>query len=358
MTSKPVVALRSAPSTIDLHLAPLRPFLDDATLTEIVINRPGEVLTESRDGWKTHAVPEITQEWCIALAKLLANTNDQYVDAESPLLGARLPSGERVQVVLPPVVPHGTTSITIRKPSLFTMTLEEIVASGAFENVQRVQSLRLDPDERRKLEQDLPPVDSELLQLFHAGEWFKFFAKGVLVRKNIISSGATGSGKTTLSNALVQCIPLGERIVTVEDQRETILPHHNKNHLVYVKDGKGLSKATPKQIFEAILRMRPDRVLPAELRGDEAFFFIQNVINSGHPGTITTAHSNSSKLMFQRLSLMIKASPEGASLAREDVLEMLYSLIDIVVQMEKTPDGKRVVKEVYYDPAFARKQMG
>ena len=127
---------------------------------------------------------------------------------------------------------------------------------------------------------------------------------------------------------------------------------------MYAKDNKGVAKVTPKQIFEGNLRQRPDRVLPAELRGDEAFFFIQNVINSGHPGTITTGHANRAKLMFMRLSLMIKASPEGAGISREDILDMLYALIDVVVQMTRTPSGQRIVSEIYFDPAFAAKQLG
>ncbi len=345
-------------STIDLQLAPLRRFLDDETLTEIVINEPSIVLTEGRDGWRQHEVREVTQQWCLELGRLIANDTDQSIDREHPLLAGQLPGGERVQVAIPPVVAQGTSSITIRKPSTFVLTLEEIVASGAFEATRCEQSLRLSKDERECIEGNLPEDDAALLELFRAGRWFEFFDKAVKRRKNIMSSGATGSGKTTLANALIQRIPLDERLITVEDVREARLPHVNKVHMVYSKDAKGLSKATPKQIFEGNLRQRPDRVLPAELRGDEAFFFLQNVINSGHPGTITSGHANSAKLMFQRLSMMIKASPEGAGLNREDILEMLYSLIDIVIHMERQSDGKRVVKEVYYDPAFARKQMG
>jgi type IV secretion system protein VirB11 len=345
-------------STIDLHLEPLRRFLDDETLTEIVVNEPGIVMTEGRDGWQSYDVPEVSQQWCLGVAKLIANDTNQSIDQVNPMLAGQLPSGERVQIAIPPVVPQGTTSITIRKPSNFVLSLEEIVAGGAFEKTRCEQSLRLSPEERERIEADLPEDDTALLKLFRKRQWFEFFDKAVKRRKNIISSGATGSGKTTLANALVQRIPLEERLITVEDVREMRLPHVNKVHMVYSKDSKGLSKATPKQIFEGNLRQRPDRVLPAELRGDEAFFFIQNVINSGHPGTITSGHANSAKLMFQRLSMMIKASPEGAGLNREDILEMLYSLIDIVLQMERQPDGKRVVKEVYYDPAYARKQMG
>jgi type IV secretion system protein VirB11 len=104
--------------------------------------------------------------------------------------------------------------------------------------------------------------------------------------------------------------------------------------------------------------MRPDRVLLAELRGDEAFYFIQNVLNSGHPGTITTVHASRAKLAFRRLALMIKASEEGAGLELSDIVENLYTLVDIVVQMERLSDGRRVAVEVYYDPAFAAHHMG
>ena len=177
-------------------------------------------------------------------------------------------------------------------------------------------------------------------------------------RKNLIVSGRTGSGKTTLGNALASLISATERLITVEDVREMRLPHENLVSMVYTKDTAGVAKVTPKQIFEANLRMRPDRVLPAELRGDESFFFVQNVLNSGHPGTVTTLHANSSKLAFKRLGMMIKTRAEGSGISLPDILEMLYSLIDVVVQMEPTETGQRVVTEIYYDPAFAQKMIG
>lgn len=348
--------MKDAKSTIAIHFEPLARFLGDSDITEICINKPFKVFTEGSAGWTMHTVEAITFDWCMDAAKLVANWADQA--EESQLLSAQLPGGERVQIVLPPTVPAGTVSITIRRPSTSVMTLDEIIDTGAFANTRCEQSLRLSDDERKAIEAGLPDHQKELLKLFHAKEWKEFLTLAVLRKLNIISSGATGSGKTTLSNALIAIIPLTERIITVEDVREARPPHENSVSMIYSKDNKGVAKVTPKQIFEGNLRQRPDRVLPAELRGDEAFFFIQNVINSGHPGTITTGHANRAKLMFMRLSLMIKASPEGAGISREDILEMLYALIDVVVQMERLPTGQRVVSEIYFDPAFAAKQLG
>lgn len=345
-------------TTLELHLAPLQPFLEDADITEIVINRPGEVLTEGRGGWSAHQVAAVTFAWCLDTANLVANRASDSISQEMPLLSAQLPGGERLQVVIPPTVPAGTVSLTIRRPATNVMSLDAIFASGAFENTRCVQSLRLNAEERAEIEAGLPDLDKQLLDLFRRRDWRQFLSLAIQRRKNLIVSGRTGSGKTTLGNALVTLIPASERLITVEDVREMRLPHQNAVSMVYTKDARGVAKVTPKQIFEANLRMRPDRVLPAELRGDEAFFFIQNVINSGHPGTVTTIHANSAKLAFMRLSLMIKASPEGSGISREDILEMLYALIDVVVQMEPTETGQRVVTEIYFDPAFANKMIG
>jgi type IV secretion system protein VirB11 len=239
------------------------------------------------------------------------------------------------------------------------MPFEKIHATGSFENTRCEQSLRLTGPERDAIEATLPPHEKKLLELFRAKAWADFLRMAVVQRANVILSGQTGSGKTTLGNALSAMIPPDERLITIEDAREMLLPHSKQVNMVYSRDGQGLAKTTPKQMMEGTLRMRPDRVLPAELRGDEAFFFIQNVLNSGHPGTITTVHANSSKLAFKRLLLMIQASPEGRGLAPEIILETLYSLIHVVIQTEKEPEtGRKVVSEIYYDPAFARKQMG
>lgn len=345
-------------STLDLHLEPVARFLKDDTITEIVINRPGEIMLERRGGWETVQNASISYAWCEGLTMLLRNRANQDITESWPLLGAQMPGGLRVQVVVPPAVEAGKISLTTRRPIVKVLSMNEIIDSGAFENTHCEQSLLLSQDERTRLEDSLPAGDIALLAMFRKKNWKAFFKTAVEGRKNIVSSGATGSGKTTLGNALAAMIPLNERIVTIEDLPEMRLPHPNQVNLFYPKGENGLSRLKARDLLEASLRMRPDRVLLAELRSNETFFFIQNVLNSGHPGTITTVHASRAKLAFRRLGLLVKGSEEGAGLDLADISENLYALVDVVVQMERLPDGRRVSTEVYFDPAFAARQLG
>ena len=353
-----VMQLVPEKSTLNIHLELIGHWLLDASITEIVINEPGRVRVEHQGGrWETHDVPAATFAWCMDLAHLTQNYTSQAISEETPLLGAQLPGGERVQIVVPPAVRAGTVSITIRRPSTLVMTLDELAAGGTFAQTIGVQSLLLASDERVHLESLLGARDKALLSLFRAGDWRGFFDASVQYRKNIVSSGATGAGKTTLSVALAALIGEDERIITIEDVWEMRLTGHHVS-MVYPRNGNGVAKVTARLLLEAALRMRPDRILLAELRGDEAFFFMQNVLNSGHPGTITSIHATSSKLAFHRLALMIKGSVEGGGIDLADILKSLYALVDVVAQMERLDDGRRVVSEAYFDPAFALKQQG
>lgn len=345
-------------STLDLHLEPVAAYLADETVTEIVINRPGEVLLERSRGWETVPNAALSYSWCEGLTMLLRNLANQDLKEDWPLLGARLPGGLRVQVAIAPATEAGRISLTVRRPMAKVMAMSEIINSGAFESTRCEQSLLMAPEERSRIEATLHASERATLDLFRKRDWGAFFKASVEIRRNIVSSGATGSGKTTLGNALAAMIPLNERIITIEDVAEMRLPHTNQVNLFYPKGANGVSKLKPRDLLEATLRMRPDRVLLAELRGDETFFFIQNVLNSGHPGTITTVHATRAKLAFRRLALMIKSSAEGAGLDLADIKDNLYALVDIVVQMERLPCGRRVASEVYYDPAFAACQLG
>jgi type IV secretion system protein VirB11 len=120
--------------------------------------------------------------------------------------------------------------------------------------------------------------------------------------------------------------------------------------LLYSKDGQGLARVSAKQLLEASLRMRPDRILLAELRGEEAYYYVRNV-NSGHPGSITSVHASSAALAFEQLTLLVKESPAGRELARSDIRALLEELVDVVVQCERDAVGRRVVREVYWKAA-------
>ena len=180
--------------------------------------------------------------------------------------------------------------------------------------------------------------------------------RAVLSRKNILVSGPTGSGKTTWTKALIREIPQDERLIAIEDARELVLDTHpNHVRLFYSKDDQGLARVTPKQLLESCLRMRPDRILLAELRSEEAFDYLRNV-NSGHPGSITSVHAGSCELAFEQLVLLIKQSAGGRSLARADIKSLLYLLIDVVIQFG-VERHQRFIKEIYFDPERRRRSL-
>lgn len=336
------------------HLSPIQDLLDDDSITEITINDPGAAWTEGREGWKRHSIPALTLVWASQLSKLMANYIGKSEGKVESLPGT-LPTGQRVHVVKRPRIGEGKISVTIRRPSKTVFTLDEMADRGVFNETVIVQSREMSEGERAEIERYLSEEDKQLLSLLNARKFVDFLKTAVLLKKNQILSGATGSGKTTLTNAIISHIPADERIVTAEDTPEIRLPHL-KQHVQMFYDKNKPGSVT--SVFEDTLRMYPSRVLPAELRGGEAYYFINNVLNSGHPGTVTTVHANSTKLAFLRLALMIQSSAEGAALNLDSIKAMLYSLIDVVTQMNQLDDKRRVVREIYFDPAYALKQMG
>ena len=327
-------------SALDLTLRALRPLLSTPDVTELCINRPREIFIESAAGWHREELPFADFDWCRRLAKLIANVTRQRVDETSPLLSASLPSGERVQVVLPPATTVGCVAITIRRPASSVWPIEQLARGGVFGNSDCAGATATD-------------IEAELLSLYEAKRFQAFLRLAVRARKNIIVSGATGSGKTTWTKALIQEIPGCERLVTIEDASELVLERHpNHVRLFYSKDDQGLARVTPKQLLECCLRMRPDRILLAELRAEEAFDYLRNV-NSGHPGSITSVHATSAELAFEQLVLLVKQSPAGRSLARRDIMSLLYLLVDVIIQCDL--DGhRRVIREIWFDPARKR----
>ena len=327
-------------SSLTHTLAPLRPILDNPRVTEVCINRPKEVFIQSYDGWSTEKLPFADFYWCRDFAKLVGSATKQRVDEVTPILSARLPTAERVQFVLPPATLAHRVSITIRRPSTKVRTLEELAAGGLFAQC-------LDASE------DLDSGEKELLSLKARREYAEFIRLAVQLRKNIVVSGSTGTGKTTTSNALILEVPAGERLITIEDAEELVLDRHpNSVRLFYSKGAQGLAKVTPKTLLESCLRMRPDRVFLSELRGEEAFDYLRVI--AAHPGSITSIHGSTARLALVQIMLLVKQSEAGQSLQTEDVWSLLYSLVDVVMQFGF--DGKnRFVKEVWYDPSVKRR---
>ena len=297
---------------LDEYLLPLQKFINDTSLTEICINRPREIWTEGNAGWQRYEVPELSFSHCRQLATLIASFNGKAISADKPVLSSALPNGERVQVIIPPACEPNTVSITIRKPSMIDKTLDELDIEGAFQEVAYMDSC-------------LKPFEHELLALKGEGKIKEFLDLAVRSHRNILIVGKTGSGKTTITKSLTRSIPEDERLITIEDVHELFLNQHpNKVHLFYAREDEGGSKVTPKQALASCLRMKPDRILLAELRGDEAWEFIKSV-NTGHPGSISTMHANGAFEAFEQLTALIKDSHTGAHLDTTYIKNRLYT---------------------------------
>lgn len=329
-------AVTGSTSALELNLRALRPILSDPEVTELCINRPGEAFIETRRGWERRTLPFADFDWCQRLAKLIANATRQRVDETSPLLSGSLPTGERAQIVLPPATTAGTVAITLRRPSDQVWSIAELAERGIFRSTRRATAA-------------LDETELQLLNLLRTQNYEAFMRLAVASRKNIVVSGPTGSGKTTWTKALIREIPAEERLITIEDARELVLDGHpNHVRLFYSKDDQGLARVTSKQLLESCLRMKPDRILLAELRSEEAFDYLRNV-NSGHPGSVTSIHAGSCELAFEQLVLLIKQSPGGRELARTDIKSLLYLLIDVVIQFG-VERHERFIREVWYEP--------
>jgi type IV secretion system protein VirB11 len=307
---------------IEAQMAPLSGYLDAADVFEVVVNRPGEVWVETATGWQTHDVPEMTAARLDHLAKVVASWSRQVIDAQRPILSATLPNNGRIQ------------------PSTVSYSLAELQRRALFDSVKRSRDRSTD--------------DHDLSALLDRGHIEAFLRGAVRAKRNIVISGATGSGKTTLSKALIAEIPAEERIITIEDTPELVVPHRNRVQLFYSKGGQGAAQVGPKELLESCLRMRPDRILLQELRDGTAFTYIRNV-NTGHPGSITTVHADSADLAFEQLTLLVKESDGGGDLDRADIRQLLQTSIDVVVQTKRVA-GQFRVTEIWYAPLHLKRR--
>lgn len=356
---RPQLIERDGAPSLRHNLACIQRLLDLPGLTELCINRPGEVLTESDLGWTSHDVPALTFAHLRLLVQQIATFNDQTCNEKSPLLSGDLPGGERIQIAIPPAVEPGLISITIRKPPAAPMTPADYDARGFFDDVP-------DYPVRYSAEQLalMRPLDRQLLMLRASRQYWPFFRLAVAERKTILVSGATNSGKTTFANCLTRFIPADERLITIEDSREAHYPNQrNRVHLLYSEGGQGVANTDGKTLLRATLRMRPDRVLLPEVRSN-AYDYIVNIF-AGHPGPITGIHADNSTDALEMVALRVRESDDGKGLTREDTLALLRSKIAIIVQLHQErrvgADGVtrkvRRVTEIAFTPHVDRSAL-
>lgn len=222
-----------------------------------------------------------------------------------------------------------------RKPSTRVFRLDDFEQSGLFKRVKTQTNV-------------LEAWEHELLQLKAEGRYMEFMRRAVQQHQTIMCAGKTGSGKTTFMKALIEEIPNAERLITIEDASEVKLPsHRNKAHLFYSKNGQGASDVSAKTLLEATNRMRPDRVFLAEMRGEEAFYFLR-LAASGHPGSITSLHAGSCEQAFDQISLMVRESAGGGGMTMPEIQQLTRSIIDVVVHFNVDGAG-RYISGIYYD---------
>ncbi|MGH6809024.1 MAG: P-type DNA transfer ATPase VirB11, partial [Ensifer adhaerens] len=303
------------------YLAPLTGMLARSDVTDIYINRPGELWVETVGGAiERHDTPDLDEATLNRLARQIAALSHQGINREHPLLSATLPDGARVQVVGPPAT-RGPLALAIRKHVSPDLSLADYVAVGAFAETRG----------RGLLERT--EVDRGLAAQLEAGNIDGMLAAAVRARKNILVSGGTSTGKTTLLNALIREIPAKERLILIEDTPELYVRHENAVGLLAARSALGEAQVTASDLLGAALRMRPDRIILGELRGDEAYAFLR-AVNTGHPGSMTTVHADSAERAIEQIVLL--ALQAGTQLSREDVRHYIKTTVDVFVQLSRS----------------------
>ncbi len=319
-------------------------YLNDVNINEICFNGDGSIWTQDFKSIWTEHKRDISYDEMMAFAVPVASHKEDTLKGSKPILSASLNDGERVQIVIPPVTKKGRLSITIRKPSKTRYTLEDYDKQGIFKKIIQNKDKHLTNEE------------VNLRALFDKGEFKDFLIEAVKMGKNIVIAGATGSGKTTFMKSLIDFIPVDERLITIEDTEE-IAFHSHKNfiQLFYPSEAKEGDPVTSAILLKSCLRMKPDRILLAELRGGETYDYL-NVLNSGHGGSITSLHSGSVRETFTRLALMILQNPQGQKLPFEIIKKNLDDVIDVVVHIQ-AHNGERNISDIYYKGAKDEKSQ-
>lgn len=289
-------------------LGPLEVLLGDARVSEIMVNRHDELFVEMEGRLHRHPACFSSEQAVREVIERIVAPLGRRIDESSPMVDARLPDGSRVNAVIAPVALRGNC-LTIRKFPERRLSMQDLVCSGSL-----------------------------------SADMSAFLAVCVGARKNMVVSGGTGSGKTTLLNILSNCIDDGERVITIEDAAELRLDH---KHLVALEarpaNTEGRGRVQIRDLVRNALRMRPDRIVVGECRGEEAFDMLA-AMNTGHEGSLTTLHANSPRDALARLETMVLMA--GMDLPLAAVREHIAASIDFIVQQSRLGEGRRLVTSI------------
>jgi type IV secretion system protein VirB11 len=305
-------------------MAPFAEWLGDPATEEIAVNRPGEAFVRQHGHFERHDL-DLNLDDLEDIAILAGALRKQDVGPRAPLCATELPDGERLQICLPPSVPSGTISLTIRRPGSSVAPLGTVGSRYESGRWNRWMERRAASEAR----------GATVLTLFDQGDLEGFLRACVVERLTILLCGATGSGKTTMGKTLVSVIDRAERLITIEDTAELVIPHANHVRLLYAKNATGPGSVTPEHLLQASLRMRPDRILLGEMRDDAAWTYLNEVV-SGHPGSISTIHGADAPQALKKLFSLVKSSPHGAALEDQTLIDMLATAIDVIIPFANT----------------------
>ncbi|MGM0536538.1 MAG: CpaF family protein [Pseudomonadota bacterium] len=287
---------------------PLEPLLADDGINDILVNGPRDIYVERRGKLEPSEVRFLNDGHVLRVVRRMLAPLGRRLDEASPMVDARLPDGSRINAIIPPLALNGPC-VSIRKFRRDALTAEEMIRLGS-----------------------VPQALMTLLQ------------QAVVERRNILISGGTGSGKTTLLNVLSGVIPPAERVVTIEDSAELQLGSHHVVRLeTRAPNTEGEGEVTARQLVKNALRMRPDRIILGESRGDEALDMLQ-AMNTGHMGSMSTVHANSARDSLVRLQMMVRLSRFQGTDAL--VNQIIATALDMIIQVDRDVHGHRHVGEV------------
>lgn len=333
---------RSVTVRSKLEQSGLQYFLDLEGVTEIVVNQPGTIITQSPAGWAQHKIPECNLKILTELANAISIFHGGVaLDLRNPIKSVRLPNGERGQIAIPPAVEPNTVALTFRRASPLRLSVNDYLKSGRLSDFKDVSIFKEVPENVH-----LQDYEKTILDVKNSRDMERFFQLCVEHKLTICMVGGTGSGKTTFMKALCDLMPVDIRIITIEDVHELSLPKHwNKVHLFYG------DFVTPKDAIKSCMRMKPDRIFLTELRGDEAWDYIA-ALNTDHPGSLTTVHANGPIAAYQRIATLVKQSEVGQTLDWNYIVREVTTSIDVMLYFNRTR-----MTQLYYDPVRRAKMM-
>lgn len=349
-------------ATLVHELGVFKEWLSDPTINEIAINDSNkEVLIWRKGIWETHEVPPIDLE---RLCSVVANYTDNKLNESNPSISGELPDLSRIELTIAPACPSGSIYLNIRKHKSSSFTLHEFEEQGYFKETQHCINLSIPSETREKLRKHLTKDERTLLCFAEQGDWVRFLENTQkMYGLNGVISGCMGTGKTTFLQALVDLVDVNERIITVEDSNEIQLNKHKNYQKLFFKRGNENNKtkigATPTEALMTSLRKTPSRVYLGELRGAEALNFIEDVVNIGLNGSLTTLHASSSRLAFTRIASLIKRAESGKGLSFNEIYDLIYPVVNYIVHIEfLANENRRVCSEIYYDPIYSLYRQG